>query len=241
MVLEAAVSPAASFVTLTYDEEHVPDGGSLFPRDLQLWLKRFREAVGPCRFFAVGEYGDQSWRPHYHVALYGHDRGCGGEVVKTWGKGFVEVGDLTVHSAQYVAGYTVKKMTQVDDVRLPVGYYPEFSRMSRRPGIGAAAAVDMARALSGVAFGTDVPSVVRSYGRSLPLGRYMRERLRKELGFEFKGDSASECREKTQKMFDMFVAAQTPLSYRAWSLEREKQERYNFDGKQAIFKKRGSL
>lgn len=47
-----------SFVTLTYDEEHLPPDGSLRKRDLQLYLKRLRRRL-PFRFFAAGEYGER--------------------------------------------------------------------------------------------------------------------------------------------------------------------------------------
>ena len=80
------------FITLTYDDEHVPtqdtETGEIFkggvnvwrdaserPRtvqtlsveDVQLFMKRLRKAVsGPLRYFLVGEYGDNTSRPHYH-------------------------------------------------------------------------------------------------------------------------------------------------------------------------------
>ena len=65
-------------ITLTYDDEHMPrldDGrGILVPKDLQSWLKRFRKAIEPqrIRYFGVGEYGDESWRPHYHVIVFNY-------------------------------------------------------------------------------------------------------------------------------------------------------------------------
>lgn len=245
MILEAACHSAASFVTLTYNEENIPDAGTLVPRDLQLWLKRFRKSVGPGRFFAVGEYGDQSWRPHYHVALYGYGREYGNCISQTWGKGYVDVGDLTPHSACYIAGYTTKKMTSKDDPRLQYGLHPEFARMSLRPGIGAPAIASIATALRSRAGeryindNGDVPSVLRNEGREIPIGRYLRGRLRGELEFEFKQENPTKVFQKTAEMHALFKAYKaskgiSALTLTQWREEKQKQIRFNEDGKLAI-------
>lgn len=61
------------FVTLTYDDSHVPDNYTLVKRDLQLFIKRLRKAIVPRRikYFACGEYGDLNGRPHYHAIIFG--------------------------------------------------------------------------------------------------------------------------------------------------------------------------
>lgn len=208
LMLEARVAPYASFVTLTYDDEHVPllPSGlmTLRPRDLQLWLKRLRRVMEPqvLRFFGVGEYGDVSWRPHYHVALFnwkgcvlGDSRlasaslcGCAScRVLRgTWSAGRVHQGSLEVKSASYIAGYCVKKMTKVDDERLR-GRVPEFARMSLRPGIGAFSVREIAKTVREyglVEAEGDVPGALRHGASVLPLGRYLRRRLRRELGLD---------------------------------------------------------
>ena len=62
----------ASFVTLTYDDNHVPDCQSLVKADLQKFFKRLRKLIAPrkIRYFACGEYGRRTGRPHYHAILY---------------------------------------------------------------------------------------------------------------------------------------------------------------------------
>lgn len=75
-------------------------------------------------------------------------------------------------------------MTGKDDVRLK-GRFPEFCRMSLRPGIGFNALDDVASSLlehnlEGAI--DDVPSVLRHGMRQLPLGRYLRRRLRVLIG-----------------------------------------------------------
>lgn len=163
------------FVTLTYDDAHLPiaphakvdkstgevtdlkDVATLSPRDLQLFLKRLRtnskrefghEGI---RFFACGEYGPQTNRPHYHLILFNCPLNClqfekrengymyyrSPFLEKTWGKGFVIVTDFSFATAGYVARYMLKKHKGLDrDYYEQNGLYPEFTRCSRKPGIG---------------------------------------------------------------------------------------------------------
>lgn len=203
LMLEAAQYDANAFVTLTYSDEHIPSDGSLDPSHLRLWLKRLRRAVEPSRFrfYAVGEYGDESQRAHYHAALFGFRPCAYGRsrysartvdccywcdlVRDTWGKGNIFSGVLERDSAQYLCGYVVKKMTAKDDPRL-VGRHPEFARMSLRPGIGHDAMHEMASVLMqyGLEYdaGGDVPLSLSHGGRKMPLGRYLRSTLRKMVG-----------------------------------------------------------
>jgi len=209
-MLEAAQYEDNAFVTLTYDDERLPvvDGRpTLFPYHYQLFLKRLRKALAPVRirFFIVGEYGDESERPHYHAAIFnmrscvrgrtrrrpGSGRPVWSEccaicklVGETWGYGDVDIGMLETSSAQYICGYVTKKMTMRDDYRLK-GREPEFARMSLRPGIGASAMDDVASELMRFNLDVtqaDVPSSLRHGKRVLPLGRYLTKRLRKLVG-----------------------------------------------------------
>jgi len=211
IMLEAAQYEKNAFVTLTYDEEHLPVDGSLDPKHVQDWLKRLRGRVAPdtFRYFLVGEYGDESWRPHYHAALFNfpscefgqsryskqRSRCCYWcELVRdTWGKGHVYLGTLEDGSAGYICGYVTKKMTKVDDERL-AGRKPEFGRMSLRPGIGASAMWDMADALMRYELDTrleDVPSALRHGNHERPLGRYLRGKLRTYVGKEASAPEAT--------------------------------------------------
>lgn len=210
VMLEASLHGDNAFVTLTYDDAHLPrvrdmsNGlATLRPKDLQDWLKRFRRLIAPIRvrFYAVGEYGDDSWRPHYHVALFGYpscqfgmsrysrskSRCCVNcdRVADTWLQGNVFLGGLSAESASYVAGYVTKKMTGHDDFRLN-GREPEFARMSLKPGIGADMMHEVGSVLMthGLDSAPDVPSALRHGKRILPLGRYLRRELRSIVGKE---------------------------------------------------------
>lgn len=216
IMLESVQHRMGSFLTLTYDDDHLPPGHTLNPSHTKQWMKTFRERLRynydtdpsgswhsrTIRFFLVGEYGDQTHRPHYHAALFGFPpcfyylrpppNGCScppcALVRSTWGKGHIMLGSLSHDSAQYIAGYVTKKMTSKDDPRL-LGRHPEFARMSNRPGIGAYSLEALSTALSTVHGTTfisntlDVPSQLRFGGKLLPLGRYMKQKLRQELGF----------------------------------------------------------
>lgn len=202
LILEARDHEYSSFVTLTYDESSISSDGSLRPEDARNWLKRLRRRIAPrkIRFYLVGEYGDRTWRPHYHCALFGWP-GClaplsrnakGGEVIcecpacsvvrETWGFGHVRSASLTEARMQYLCGYLLKKMTRFDDPRLE-GRHPEFSRKSLRPGLGANAMHDVASEM--LRYGLEkrsVPITLRHGRGELLLGRYLRSKLKLYTG-----------------------------------------------------------
>lgn len=206
-MLEALTHAEKSFVTLTYSDEN--NDRDLHPEHLQGWLKRLRRRFPPksIRFFAVGEYGDKSERPHYHVALFGFGSCVGGAirdgacqcsqcsvVRETWGFGHVLVGTLEEASAQYLCGYVVKKMTRPDDIRLR-GRHAEFARMSLRPyGIGAPAMAMIVGALKRYGREEFVPSQLRQGKKLMPLGRYLRDKIFE--GLEYDEDRRSAAGEK---------------------------------------------
>lgn len=183
ILLESFLHSCNCFLTLTYAPEHIPAGGTLVPRDVQLFLKRLRKVVAPAtlRYFFVGEYGDDTERPHYHAALFGISPLSTHIVQEAWGLGHVMLGDLTPQSARYVAGYVTKKMTSKLDSRLN-GRHPEFSRMSLRPGIGAGAVDRIVEALgSNLNDRGDVPATLHVHGKMMPMGRYILGKLRERV------------------------------------------------------------
>lgn len=152
-VHEAQLHDENCFVTLTYDDDHLPKDMSVSIRDLQLFFKRLRKELSyydrKVRYLACGEYGSRNGRPHYHLLLFGFVPGdnvlCStGNLFSTyssalisrlWPYGFNVVGSLTEKSAAYVARYTVKKAKSLDGERED-GRTPEFITCSRRPGLG---------------------------------------------------------------------------------------------------------
>lgn len=196
-MLEAMLHPSSVFATLTYDDQHLPSNLSLVPSHPQKWMKRLRRATpNKIRFYLVGEYGTKGKRginPHYHVALFGSDLADEPIILKTWGKGSIHVGDITPASAQYICGYVTKKLTTAGDPILQ-GRYPEFARMSNRPGIGAHAMQIIGEHLfhkfnvQEILKTGDVPQILQHGRKKLPLGQYLRTQLRNHIGMpdEFK-------------------------------------------------------
>lgn len=186
IVLESRHHEHNAFATFTYAD---PCPFELDPRHLQLFWKKLRKVHAPFRYFAVGEYGDKTFRPHYHAALFGVSFLEGELLAQTWEHGFIHLGELNHNSAQYIAGYVTKKMTAKDDPRLE-GRHPEFARMSLRPGIGRLAMTEAGRhftesaASRGLLKMGDVPRDIQTDGKSYPLGRYLRNALREEVGWE---------------------------------------------------------
>lgn len=144
--LELQQHNSATFTTLTYDQETLPP--TLQKRDLQLWLKRLRKEMGaarPLRFFACGEYGEQTARPHYHAILYGTNIADRQLVQDTWGLGHTRTERITPARIAYTAGYCQKKIGYMREAALErvdpdtgevYRWQPPFLQMSRRPGIG---------------------------------------------------------------------------------------------------------
>lgn len=208
ILLEAMSWPHSLFVTLTYSDDHVPvlaDGQlTLYPDDLTKFWKRLRKRLGASRlrYFGCGEYGEESWRPHYHAVLFGLSaldcRKVGKHMVHpdvqaAWGHGYTSAGELTPQRAAYVAQYVTKKLTRFDDERVQKklkGRWPEFARASRRPGIGCGldgqALSAMAEALAQAApEAEDVPfEVVMPDGRRFGMPQFLAAKLREELGME---------------------------------------------------------
>lgn len=196
MILESFCHPSSVFVTLTYSPENLPPDLSVHPEHVQLFLKRLRKAIYPkkIRFFAVGEYGDKSWRPHYHLAIFNLSVLDTDIIRSTWSLGHVMVGEITSKSAGYIAGYCTKKMTKENDERLnreingiKFKLNPEFTRMSLKPGIGAPALdkiLDILTSKAGVLPDGDVPKVLRHGDKIYPLGRYLRNKLRDMYAFK---------------------------------------------------------
>lgn len=160
-VHEASLYDDNCFLTLTYDDKHLPGDGSLdkdaFPKFMKRLRKKYpRSKDNNIRYFMCGEYGEKFARPHYHACIFNFDfpdktlwsvrNGIrlytseilsGSEKVRAlWPFGYCVIGDVTFDSAAYVARYIMKKITGESASDHYGGLEPEFCTMSRRPGIG---------------------------------------------------------------------------------------------------------
>lgn len=125
----------SSFVTLTYDDAHLPDVFSPCPKGhrgldychFQLFMKRVRARLrARVRFYMCGEYGDLYSRPHFHACMFGasfedaevfRTLPSGSKIYRSdtlealWPNGYSSIGEVTFESAAYVARYVMKKIT----------------------------------------------------------------------------------------------------------------------------------
>lgn len=161
------------FFTGTYDDDHLPPGPSLdrghFPAFImrlrshlrRAWRKAGSQGPAPkISYFHCGEYGENTWRPHYHAIIYGvqfsdcvlYNRRPNGDLYtsetlsRLWGHGLATYGAVTFESAAYVARYVMKKVTgqaaKNHYLRIDPGTgeiihaVPEYITMSLKPGIG---------------------------------------------------------------------------------------------------------
>lgn len=159
---EAKLHKNNCFLTLTYDNDHVPSSGSLVKEDFQKFMKRYRKRFGKIRYYMCGEYGDKTGRPHFHACIFGHDfddkkiykttrRGdrlyTSKSLEELWPFGHAIIGDVTFDSAAYVARYVMKKVTgkkallHYNKIDLHTGellkeLLPEYTNMSLKPAVG---------------------------------------------------------------------------------------------------------
>lgn len=133
---------SAIFITLTYAPEFItnvpyappPYYATLYPKDLTDFFKRLRFHLGErkFRYYACGEYGGETKRPHYHAILFDLDYCDTPLIEKSWSQGFVKVEEVNVATISYVAGYVQKKLYGSDTY--PDCITPPFSRMSKSIG-----------------------------------------------------------------------------------------------------------
>lgn len=102
------------------------------------------------RYLHCGEYGENLGRPHHHACLFNFDlidkkfwktqegnRYYTSKILEDlWGHGHCIIGEVTFESAAYVARYIEKKITGENAEHYYNGKLPEYSTMSRRPGLG---------------------------------------------------------------------------------------------------------
>lgn len=283
ILFESYAHEHSAFVTLTYSDENLRyynektnefTPPSLVPSDLRNFLKRIRRASEPTklRFYACGEYGDRNWRPHYHLALFGYEPCWYGQTRKErhakgqsccppcdrlkekWGLGSIDNAPLNEKTSSYIAGYVTKKLTKETDPRLE-GRFPEFQRMSNRPGLGAFAVEPLTDALFS-RFGKDmltehgdVPAFLMQGGQQIFLDRYIRSKVREEIGVN---DATLQKSQKAfeKELLDMYQAIlfdpeipqkEKPLSLKKFIQDRDKQKILNLKSKLNLNKRTRDL
>lgn len=190
------------FLTFTYREETLPkclddDGApvaNLEKKKFLQWLKdQQRQTVvqaGHYRYYAIGEYGEESGRPHYHAAIFPKHVRQVEALAAAWNKkaGFTSATPMLVSRARYLAGYAVKKLTAADDDRLRGGQTPEFRTSSREPALGSSFADKLVEDYTTrkwskwIANAGDIPRTWSYGGKTWPIPQFILNRVRTDLG-----------------------------------------------------------
>lgn len=207
LILELLDHGKATFVTLTYSDDNLPDNGTLVPLHVTNFLKRLRatfeyqdeKRADACilpdfrtvRYYYCGEYGENFGRPHYHLALFGICQTETDLIERCWRLGNVFMGDLNKNSIGYCAGYILKGMTndksEYNQEYLD-GRHPEFQRMSRRPAIGS-------EAIKRIAFKSKSDerfTEIRQGVHKVLLGRTLQRYADEVIGYENDGTEAND-------------------------------------------------
>lgn len=161
ITLECKKSEHNYFITFTYDDENLPENGSLQPEDMKTFINSLRKQyeraakkegkeIPKIKYFYAGEYGETTGRPHYHMILMNceldlnqfydthidgqyHEHWKSHQIENLWNKGLIDIGTVEWSSAAYVARYCMKKQREDIDYEA-TGRHKEFVRMSQ--GIG---------------------------------------------------------------------------------------------------------
>ncbi len=164
MMHESSLHEHNQFITLSYDQDNIPENYGLHKRDHQLFMKRLRRHFKntKIRYFVCGEYGEETSRPHYHLILFNlpltdlvpwsekkdHKTYTSQIINKIWAKGNCIIGEsVTPQTCAYVSNYMLKELrsknwkTKFAITDPTTGEYheriPPYQSMSRRPGLAA--------------------------------------------------------------------------------------------------------
>lgn len=135
---EQKIAETSVFLTLTYNEENIiyaDTDQTLYKKDLQDFIKSLRyyqkkQSEWKLRYYAVGEYGTKTDRPHYHIMLFNAHKTVLNDLLNVWEKGIAHIGACNPASIRYITKYLINKVGEFDTKEKP------FALMSRRPGIG---------------------------------------------------------------------------------------------------------
>lgn len=216
IMMECRVAESAYFVTLTYSDSYVPmilQYGiqrvmTLKKKDLQDYFKRLRayilknkrydkdwlkksEKTGKwspkVRYFACGEYGPNTDRPHYHIILFNwpvdwvkinplSGKGFSREMEEIWQLGNIEITEVSGKRAHYVTKYhlmpIVEEWIESDKREKP------FAVMSRKPGIGINFITD--EIVNYFSSSKNIFLTLKN-DKKVPLGRYYKEKIQERM------------------------------------------------------------
>lgn len=174
---EAKTSSSACFITLTYENAPVSENGfrTLNKRDFQLFLKRLRKKcpTNKLKYYACGEYGTRTFRPHYHAIIFNLPKSLiqdPQKIVDTWNHGHIHLANSNQSTINYVVGYMTKgnfeRFNNQDD------RMPEFSLMSKGMGMGY-----LTPQMKEYYRKREITCLVRENGHIISMPRYYKEKI----------------------------------------------------------------
>lgn len=225
------------FATLSYRDECLPSNFQLEKKALQDFIKRLRtKTKSKLKYYACGEYGDETERPHYHAIIFGiavsdhtiHKRwnlqhkswaliATSGPCVDAWPFGEVILGYVEKDSLRYVTDYVKKKLT--GSLAETDGRIQPFSICSN--GLGKRFCLDNADQIRS-------NQNITVFGQSLGLPRYYVKLL----------DIADELVPKIDEKEVKKAKQLTNQEYKDWKKARRAQRAKILDKKQELFRSR---
>jgi hypothetical protein len=165
-------SSSACFLTLTYNDKNIPisEGGySLLRSDFQKFMKRLRKHANQkqkIKYYACGEYGDKTERPHYHAIVFNLPRPFDKYIKKAWKLGHIHIGTVTEKSIMYTTKYALKGLKRKKPFEYDEdGREPQFQLMSN--GLGEVYAKEIIRDYL-ITNGTKLLTVEGGHKKKLP-------------------------------------------------------------------------
>jgi hypothetical protein len=211
LVKEGERSTSALFVTLTYDTKYVPitKNGymNLSKTDLQKFFKRLRKChenlleAKSIKYYAAGEYGGKTKRPHYHIVLFNANAEY---VNRAWALDNKPIGNIHIGTITEASiGYTLKYISKASQIPMHKNddRQKEFSLMSK--GLGANYLSDKMKEWHK----NDVTQRVYiplKCGKKAPMPRYFKEKLynqedKEQIAYYFQKKAVLELEQKLEE------------------------------------------
>lgn len=196
---------AMYFTTFTYQDAFLTwadSGPTLVKTDLQNFFKRLRKSTNEkIRYFAVGEYGTENKRPHYHAIIFSNMEIMKMHLqsLKAWGMGIVDVQHAEGGATKYVAGYLINHTGKSEFKQ------PEFMVCSKNLGL------NYMKNISWHLEDFKRNYIVGKGGIKSPLPRYYKKKLSDEDRVKLAWHSQNEIKKEEQKLSVSDIETQAKL------------------------------
>lgn len=250
---EERISKLSYFITLTYNTNFVPltrkgfmtldDGEHLrnFVKRVRNYyryrkknpitkrMKYYYDKVPRIKYYAVGEYGSQNKRPHYHMVIF---NACEESILKAWSYGDIHFGQVNGASVMYSLKYIMK------DGQIPMFNGDDRIKEYRRTSINMGSSFLTPEIISYYRKREMQPFIVLSGGFKIAIPRYFREKIwRKEelkvlnlkLKYKFEKIAEKEEAEYYKNLSDKNLVQYEDYKQRKSDSKRQKESKFQTD------------